>query len=163
MRPAVVEDHDAIERLADARFRWMTERGYRAWKGGAAKVASNAGSAPMWCLVEGDRLRGISMALVDMLGSVWTEEEKRQSSVLMAGTLTDPACAGEHLGFRIAHWAVDYAAQLGVQWARRCAVEPRLVAYYQEQGFALVRTDTGRERPLFALQRAAEPLSGWGS
>ncbi|PWI06550.1 hypothetical protein DIZ27_32965 [Streptomyces sp. NWU339] len=110
----------------------------------------------MWCLLDGDRLCGVTI-LVDRLGTAaWTEAERQEPSLLLVSTVTDSTRAGQRLGARIASWTVDHAARQGARWVRRVTTEPRLAAYYQEQGFALVRERAFQGRPLYALQRPAE-------
>ncbi|MFF1257499.1 hypothetical protein ACFVZT_11795 [Streptomyces sp. NPDC058321] len=158
MRPATLSDHDAIERLTADRFQWMADRGYVPWPQSAAEFASKAGHAPMWCLLDGDRLCGVTI-VVDRLGTAaWTDEERQEVSRLLTSTVTDPARAGQRLGVRIASWAVDYTAREGARWVRRVTTEHRLAVYYQEQGFSLVRECEFNGRPLYALQRPARRL-----
>ncbi|MER6617353.1 hypothetical protein [Streptomyces xantholiticus] len=163
IRPATVGDRDAVERLAAARFDWMAAHGHAPWPERSGDFAGKAGRAPMWCLVEGDELCGVTI-LVDRLGTaVWTETERQEPSLLLTATITSPARAGQQLGARIAWWAVDRAAHLGYAWVRRVTSEPALVDYYLRQSFTLVRESVFRGRPVYALQRPAklmpEPLS----
>lgn len=158
MRPAAVGDRDTIERLATARFKWMADRGYPPWPQDAAEIAGKAGHAPMWCLLEGARVCGVTIIVGRLGTAAWTEAERREASLLLTATLTDPARAGQRLGHRIATWAVDHAARQAKPWARRVTTEPRLADYYQRQGFTLVREGTYQGRRLYALQRRAERL-----
>jgi GNAT superfamily N-acetyltransferase len=163
MRPATADDRDTIERLVAARFDWMAVQGHTPWPETPGDVADKAGRAPMWCLVDGCELCGLTI-LVDRLGTAaWTETERQEPSLLLASTITDPVRAGQQLGARIAWWAVDRAARLGYAWVRLVTSEPALADYYRRQGFDLVRERTFRGKPVYALQRPAqllpEPLS----
>lgn len=156
MRPATTADRDDVEQLATNRFAWMRAHAHTPWPDEPAVIAAEAGHAPMWCLVDGEELCGVTI-LVDRLGTAaWTAQERKEPSLLLTTTVTDPARAGQRLGARIAWWAVDRAARLGYVWVRKVTSEPALADYYRRQGFTQVREATFRERPIYAFQRPAQ-------
>ncbi|GAA2955281.1 MULTISPECIES: GNAT family N-acetyltransferase [Streptomyces] len=75
---------------------------------------------------------------------LWTPEERAQPARYVHKLTVDRKYAGTGLGARILDWAGDRAAHEGAAWLRLDAwtTNPRLHAYYLDQGFSHVRTST---------------------
>lgn len=163
MRRAVSTDRDHIERFVTQRFTWMAEEGALPWPQTPALIADKALSprAPLWVLVDSNDIPVGTTTLLEQTGTaIFTEEERAESCFLLANTVTDPSHAGHLLGTKIALWAVDRAARKGKRWVRRVTTAERLVAYYESQGFVLLREREYKGNRIRALQRSAERLDG---
>ncbi|GAA5082809.1 MULTISPECIES: GNAT family N-acetyltransferase [Actinomycetes] len=75
---------------------------------------------------------------------LWTPDERSESALYVHKLTVDREFAGTGLGTRILNWAGDQAAAAGAQWLRLDAwtTNPRLHAYYRQQGFRHLRTVT---------------------
>ncbi|MFF8618151.1 GNAT family N-acetyltransferase [Streptomyces sp. NPDC015350] len=73
---------------------------------------------------------------------LWTHEEQLEAALYVHKLTVDRAHAGTGLGARILDWAENRAVQAGARWLRLDAwtTNPRLQAYYLDQGFRHVRT-----------------------
>ncbi len=89
----------------------------------------------------------------------------RRGTLYLNTTVTDPAYRDRKFGALIALWAVDQAARRGAGWVRRDCLWPGLAAYYQQQGFTLVReVEHGKYRHHMLARRAERiDLSTWFS
>ncbi|WP_329169404.1 GNAT family N-acetyltransferase (plasmid) [Streptomyces sp. NBC_01267] len=91
---------------------------------------------------------------------LWTPEERKEPARYVHKLTVDRKYAGTGLGARILDWAGDQAAKQGALWLRLDAwtTNPRLHAYYRDQGFEHVRTSTDPDVVSgWAAQRSALP------
>ncbi|MGA5700483.1 hypothetical protein [Peterkaempfera bronchialis] len=87
----------------------------------------------------------------------WIPQERAESAVFLATTVTDPDYRRFRPGRLIALWALDHAARTGVEWVRRGTTEDGLVRYYRDvQGWELRYSVPVGERTVHMLGRRAE-------
>ncbi|WP_326830333.1 GNAT family N-acetyltransferase [Streptosporangium sp. NBC_01810] len=166
MRPATDGDIGPIADLIRARADWMREReieGWDGWRENADMLAGQAGISdiPVWVLVHtaAATIAGVTSVFENTPSLGWPDEaERAESALFLATTVTDPSYARHKPGSLIAWWALHQAALQGRSWVRRgTGPFPGLVAYYETQGWQVVRTFQQSGVTGYALARRAEP------
>jgi hypothetical protein len=161
MRPATAADRPAVLRMIQARCQWMEERGLPSWRASADDLADQCENpdGDVWILA-GVEHGVVGQMVVQDQGPPWgwTEEERAEPALYLSGSITDPALREQRPGTLMAWWAVDRAAQLGVQWVRRHCHFPQVARYNLSQGFELVREEQRTHARLFMMARRAERL-----
>ncbi len=158
MRLSSGADRDAVEAMILGRCAWMEERRLPSWRGAAGDLAGQCGGpgGDVWVLERDGAIVGTTTLQRQGPPYGWTAQEQAEPALYLSTTVTDPAHRGERLGTLIAWWAADRAAGMGVSWVRRDCLWPELAAYYQAQGYGLVREATrGRHRHHMLARRAA--------
>ncbi|MFF5211523.1 GNAT family N-acetyltransferase [Streptosporangium sp. NPDC000396] len=165
MRPATADDIGPIAELIRTRAVWMRERGIEGWDGWHENADMLAGQAaisdiPVWALVHTatSTVAGVTSVFADTPSLGWPDEaERAESALFLATTVTDPVHAHHKPGSLIAWWALHQAALQGRSWVRRgTGPFPGLVAYYETQGWHVVRTFQQGGATGYALARRAE-------
>lgn len=160
LRLAQPGDRQAVAEMILARCEWMEQRGMPSWRPSVDDLASQCDNpyGDVWVMEAPDG-RIVARTTTQTQGPPWwTDEERVEPALYLNTTVTHPDLRDHKLGTMIALWAVDRAAQLGLQWARRDCLWPGLVRYYQTQGYILVReVDRGKYR-LYLLHRRAERI-----
>ncbi|WP_030917212.1 hypothetical protein [Streptosporangium amethystogenes] len=165
MRPATADDIAPITDLIRTRAAWMREReieGWDGWHENADMLAGQAGISgiPVWALVHTTSgiVAGVTSVFENTPSLGWPDEtERAESALFLATTVTDPAYAHHKPGSLIAWWALHQAAIQGRSWVRRgTGPFPGLVAYYETQGWRVVRTFQQDGVTGYALARCAE-------
>ncbi|MET9103758.1 GNAT family N-acetyltransferase [Streptomyces antibioticus] len=163
MRPATSEDQRALAAMIQVRSEWMKSKQLTNWSSWGRHVQELAGNCArrdgeMWVLVEDHRrIVGCTTILRTAAPWAWTAAEADEPAFYLNGTVTDPAERHRKLGTLIADWAVDRAARENVTWVRRDCTSSALAAYYEQQGFNLVREiSTVGGRISYALERRAQ-------
>lgn len=165
MRPATPEDQPSLVATIQARSDWMKVKqlpNWHSWGRHVHELAGNCTRHPceMWVLTEGTgRILGCTTILRTAAPWTWTADEAADTAFYLNGTVTDPAERHRKLGTLIADWAVDHAAREGISRVRRDCSSPALAAYYQQQGFHLIRKVlTPGCHTSYALERKAERI-----
>lgn len=158
MRPATEADTPGVAKMITARCEWQEARGLESWRESVDDLAGQAGSGFMWVLEDGGRIVGCTTATTHAPPKDWTDEEAAEESLYLFTTVTDPAYREHKPGTVIALWAVDQAALQGRVWVRRGCFFPKLVKYYETQGFALVKEQERSAGHLYLMARRAERL-----
>ncbi|MFD8882115.1 GNAT family N-acetyltransferase [Streptomyces erythrochromogenes] len=153
--------------MIQARSDWMKVKQLPNWPSWGKHVHELAGNctrhpSEMWVLTDdSDRILGCTTILRTAAPWTWTTSEAVHTAFYLNGTVTDPAERHRKLGTLIADWAVDRAAREGISCVRRDCSSPALAAYYQQQGFQLVRkVSTRAGNTSYALERKAERIPG---
>lgn len=158
IRPAVADDAEGIEHMVAQRVRWLEERGVEVSSRAAAAMAEQAGDAetPNWVLLDDDgTVVGCTTTYTESPAWAFTEEEQDLSALFLASTWTTPN--ERRLGWIVARWALDHAAQSGHREVRRGTFAPELVRYYSHvQGWSVLREVERRGRVCTFLTRSAE-------
>ncbi|MFJ4633046.1 GNAT family N-acetyltransferase [Streptomyces sp. NPDC088847] len=137
---------------------WLARKGLDQWSKPfpAAHILASIRASEVFLVKE--NLASDAAATVtldrDADSRLWLPEERAQSALYVHKLTVDRKYAGTGLGSRILDWAGDQAFRQGAQWLRLDAwtTNPQLHAYYEEQGFAHVRTSTD-----------ADVVSGWAA
>ncbi|GAA4986210.1 hypothetical protein GCM10023334_117410 [Nonomuraea thailandensis] len=137
MRPATAADRPAVTRMIHARCQWMEERGLPSWRASVDELVGQCENpdGDVWIL-EGAEHGVAGQMVVQDQGPPWgwTDEERAEAALYLSGSITDPALRSRKPGTLMAWWAVDRAAQLGVQWVRRHCHFPQVASYNLTQG-----------------------------
>ncbi|MFF6979386.1 GNAT family N-acetyltransferase [Streptomyces sp. NPDC008343] len=151
--------------LIQARSDWMKVKqlpNWHSWGRHVHELAGNCARHPcdMWVLAEvTGRILGCTTILRTAAPWAWTADEATDTAFYLNGTITDPAERHRKRGALIADWAVDHAARECISRVRRDCGSPALAAYYQQQGFQLIRkVPTPRGHASYALERKAERI-----
>ncbi|WP_240489772.1 hypothetical protein [Actinomadura atramentaria] len=163
MRPARSDDVDAVGALILARARWMAERdldGAQGWADGAVRLAAQITDPrfPVWALtrVADGRVAGVTSVFTQTPPWGWTEDERAESALFLASTVTDPELRADRPGCVIAWWALGHAARNGYRWVRRGCGSLGLVRYYRDvQGWTLSHTVERHGETAYLLARRA--------
>ncbi|MFE6481430.1 GNAT family N-acetyltransferase [Streptomyces sp. NPDC057757] len=164
MRPAAAEDQESIATMVRARMAWMRERGVPDWPRTDEDVNTIASQAadpnfPVWALIDKCKVIGCTTVFATTPEWGWTTEELAQSAYFLATSFTHPSHRRDRPGRLMAWWALDRAAQQGVEWVRRGTFAERLMAYYRDvQGWELVRTHQRGNHTAYLMARRAEFL-----
>ncbi|WP_028648337.1 GNAT family N-acetyltransferase [Nocardiopsis sp. CNT312] len=158
VRPATGADTAGVVSMIAARCDWMERRGLESWRENVDDLAGQAASGSMWVLQAQGRIVGCATVMTQPPPKDWTAEEAAEPSLYLFTTVTDPAYREAGPGTLIALWAVDRAARQGRKWVRRGCFFPELVAYYETQGFVLVKEQDRSAGHLYLLARRAERL-----
>lgn len=151
--------------MISARCDWMESRGYPSWRRSIDDLAGQCVNTcgDVWLLeMDGSRVVGRTTVQEQGLPWGWTDDEHAEPALYLNTTVTDPAYRDRKFGTLIALWGVDQAARRGAGWVRRDCLWPGLAAYYQQQGFTLVRdVEYGKYRYHMLARRAQRiDLSG---
>lgn len=158
MRPATGADVPGVASMITARCDWMEQQGLESWREMVDDLAGQAGDGYVQVLDDGGRIVGCTTVTTHAPPKDWTPQEARDPSLYLFTTVTDPAYRPYQPGTLIALWTVDQAAQQGHRWVRRGCFEPKLVTYYETQGFALVKEQDRTAGHLYLMARRAERL-----
>lgn len=169
LRRATADDEKPVAEMILARSVWMRLRdvaGWDGWENAAPALAAQAADPgfPVWVLAREDGgIAGCTSLYEESPPWFWTEAERAEPAFFMATTVTDPACAGQRIGARIAWSVLDLAFQTGRMWVRRGATEPGLVRYYRDvQRWDVVRTVDHKGVRFTGLARRAVPQPDTG-
>ena len=157
IRPAGAGDAEGIEAMVTRRVRWLEEHGIPASIRVAGAMAEQAGdeAIPNWVLLDDGAVVGCTTAYSESPAWAFTEEERTVPAVFLASTWTVPS--DRRLGWVLARWSLDHAAQTGRREVRRGTFAPALVRYYcRVQGWAVLREVERRGRACTFLTRMAE-------
>lgn len=163
MRPATAVDVPAVTALIHARCDWMEERGLPSWREAVDHLAGQAADddGSMWLLEDdGGGVVGCTTVQTETPPWGWNAEELAEPAYYLYTTVTDPAHHAARPGTIIANWAVDRAARDGKAWVRRGCLFPRLVRYYESQGFTLFYEVQRTHNLVYLMGRRAERLPG---
>ncbi|GAB2515273.1 GNAT family N-acetyltransferase [Nocardiopsis aegyptia] len=158
MRLAAESDAPGVASMINARCAWMEQRGLESWREDVDDLAGQAGGGSMWVLQTQGRIVGCTTVMTEAPPKDWTPEEAAEPALYLFTTITDPAYREHKPGTLIALWAVDRAARMDRAWVRRGCFFPKLVEYYETQGFSLVKEQDRSAGHLYLLARRAERL-----
>ncbi|AXI76899.1 GNAT family N-acetyltransferase [Peterkaempfera bronchialis] len=162
LRRATADGRGPVEAMMPARARWMADNGLadaEAWRRSAPELAAQACEEPtyMWVLLDGERIAGCTSAYDETAPTGWIRQERAESAVFLATTVTGPDYRRFRPGRLIALWALDHAARMGVEWVRRGTTKDGLVRYYRDvQGWERRYSVPVGERTVHMLGRRAE-------
>jgi GNAT superfamily N-acetyltransferase len=146
--PAEEADLHRLLRFRSDSAAWLAARGIDQWARPfpARTILASIRAGEVFLIKEAESADAAATVTLDRRADarLWTEEEAKEPSLYVHKLSVDRAYAGAGLGARILDWADDQAARRGCKWLRLDAWtnNPRLHAYYLEQGFTYVRTST---------------------
>jgi hypothetical protein len=161
MRPAAARDYEPLLAMMAARCDLMEQLGQESWR-------ENIQDLSGLCVHEDAGMWVLGSARLGIIGTTtliatpppwgWDEEEMAQPAVYLYTTVTHPSARCMKPGALIAHWAVGRAAEQGLSYVSRGCFAPELAAYYQTQGFQVVREMDRKKVHAYLLQHPAEAV-----
>jgi GNAT superfamily N-acetyltransferase len=127
---------------------WLAARGIDQWARPfpASTILASIRAGEVFLIKERQDADAVATVTLDRRADprLWSDEEQAEPALYVHKLTVDRAYAGNGLGARILDWSGDQAARRGCRWLRLDAWtnNPRLHAYYLDQGFTHVRTSS---------------------
>lgn len=146
VRAARSDEADTVVRLWEEVSAWLAAQGIDQWQYPPRRNAIEANIAAhdeCW-IIEGGRNRTIGTITVDKRADpeFWTSDDSPDDALYVHRMIVRRNVAGGEIGSAVLDWASQRAAAAGKAWLRLDAwrSNPRLLRYYADHGFKLVRT-----------------------
>lgn len=139
LRPARIDDVDALLQLRDDLARWQASLGVKGWQPGELRrqtIAAQVRSGE-WHVLREDAITAALRLLFDD-HVMWGE--RAPDSVYVHGLMVARSHAGRGLGAAMLDWAAERARAAGRERIRLDCIEdnPGLVGYYERLGYVRV-------------------------
>lgn len=165
IRPARVDEFEAVLGLLGESVRWLESRGsdqWSTWRTWRTKMRPALERGDVWLLFDGDEPVGTVTVELEGDRAFWTPAELEEPSGYVSKLTIRRDHAGRELGALLLEFAADLVWRQGADWLRLDAWKTNLELhrYYTDRGWRYLRTAGADERHSGALfQVPARPLS----
>jgi ribosomal protein S18 acetylase RimI-like enzyme len=158
IRRAVPGDLRTVTSILHSVARWLHQQGYDQWPDGSPslgpiRVSGQIDRGEFWIVSE-DR-DPVAVIALSRFGDIdfWSPAELAEPAVYVSKAAVLRRAAGRGLGAMLLRWAVDRAAQGGIDQVRLDVWKTNtgLQGYYRRQGWAYLRTVDAEDRNSGAL------------